>query len=279
MTPRAARLPSTASATRRRLEPQRQLGAPGGRIARRDDSTASPSSRPCQIAGQARPTARAAPASRPRRRSPARRPAAPARGPGAVEAFQPAAPSAGTNALVHREPSVGVGAPPAGQARQRRVAVPRRSWTKIAPIEPGPAVEVLVGAPGGHVDVPVVERQLHVAGRVGQVPADERAGRCPAAVSRSMSWSWPVAKLTPARKTSASSRACSRDGGLQVVGRRVASPVRGSTTTRSASPDPARATRGGSSARAGRTGRAGRRRGSAADGRTAGRTTSAAGGG
>ena len=40
-----------------------------------------------------------------------------------------------------------------------------------------PAVQVLVRAPGGEVDVPVVERELDVAGGVGQVPADEGAGR------------------------------------------------------------------------------------------------------
>ena len=39
-----------------------------------------------------------------------------------------------------------------------------------------PAVEVLVRAPGGPVDVPVVQPQRDVARCVGQVPADDRAG-------------------------------------------------------------------------------------------------------
>ena len=40
----------------------------------------------------------------------------------------------------------------------------------------------------------------------------------PAAVSRSISSACPVAKLTPARKTSARSRAVRRDGRLEVLG-------------------------------------------------------------
>ena len=39
----------------------------------------------------------------------------------------------------------------------------------------GAAVQVLVGAPGGEVDVPVVERQLDVPRGVRQVPADDGA--------------------------------------------------------------------------------------------------------
>jgi hypothetical protein len=40
-----------------------------------------------------------------------------------------------------------------------------------------PGVEVLVGAPHGEVNVPVVEGELDVAGGVGQVPADGYAVR------------------------------------------------------------------------------------------------------
>ncbi len=37
-------------------------------------------------------------------------------------------------------------------------------------------VEVLVRAPGGEVDAPLVQRQRHVAGGVGEIPTDEGAG-------------------------------------------------------------------------------------------------------
>ena len=39
----------------------------------------------------------------------------------------------------------------------------------------GPGVDVLVRAPAGKVDVPVVQLELDVAGRVGEVPADDDA--------------------------------------------------------------------------------------------------------
>ena len=81
---------------------------------------------------------------------------------------------------VHREASVGVGAPPALQAGKRAVAhVPfvheqRRD-------RPGSGVQVLVGAPRREVDVPVVQGKRDVAGRMGEVPAhrgtDSVAGR------------------------------------------------------------------------------------------------------
>ena len=57
---------------------------------------------------------------------------------------------------------------------------------------------------------------------------------CPAAVNRSMSRTCPVAKLTPARTISARSGPWSRIAAARSSGRRVASPVRGATTTRSA---------------------------------------------
>ena len=40
----------------------------------------------------------------------------------------------------------------------------------------GPGVEVLVGAPHGEVDVPLVESQLDVAGRVGEIEPDDATG-------------------------------------------------------------------------------------------------------
>ncbi len=68
----------------------------------------------------------------------------------------------------------------------------------------------------------------------------------PAAVSRSIGWAWPVAKLTPARKTSAISPAPSAMAASRSSVRTVDSPVRGPTTTRS---------RSGSRPRAGQVGR------------------------
>ena len=74
---------------------------------------------------------------------------------------------------------------------------------------------------------------------------------------------WPVAKLTPSRKTSASSSACSAIAAsrslVRTVARRSAARRRPGPT-----PDRARAARGGSSGRADRTGRAGHRQGSGA---------------
>ena len=70
------------------------------------------------------------------------------------------------------EPHVRIETPPATEPRDRPVA-------RVALVDedradrPGSAVEVLVGAPGGEVDVPLVERELDVAGRVGEVPADD----------------------------------------------------------------------------------------------------------
>ena len=49
-----------------------------------------------------------------------------------------------------------------------------RSWTNSWPGAPGSAVEVLVRAPGSGVDVPVVERQRHVAHGMGEVPQRDR---------------------------------------------------------------------------------------------------------
>ena len=39
----------------------------------------------------------------------------------------------------------------------------------------GTAVEILVAAPDGEIDVPLVQLQRHVAGGVGQVETDETA--------------------------------------------------------------------------------------------------------
>ena len=62
---------------------------------------------------------------------------------------------------------------PARRGRSR--LLPCFSWTKQPPTRAGPAVEVLVAAPDGEIDVPVVQLQRHVAGRVGQVEADDAA--------------------------------------------------------------------------------------------------------
>ena len=59
----------------------------------------------------------------------------------------------------------------------------------------GTGVEVLVIAPDGEVDVPVVEAEGHIAGGVSQVPPrDRRPGA--AAVMAGMSRSAPVRKST-----------------------------------------------------------------------------------
>jgi hypothetical protein len=62
-----------------------------------------------------------------------------------------------------------------------------------------------------------VERQLDVPGGVRQVPADDGARVVAAAVSRSISSAWPVAKLTPLRKTSARSPP-DRDRRFEILG-------------------------------------------------------------
>ena len=68
-----------------------------------------------------------------------------------------------------------VGAPPARELGQGAVGevplVHERAGQR-----PGPGVQVLVGAPGRPVDAPVVQAQRHVARRVRQIPADDRAG-------------------------------------------------------------------------------------------------------
>ena len=75
----------------------------------------------------------------------------------------------------HREAGGRVVAPPAGQPRQRRCRA-RGARGRSSRDGARPAVEVLVGAPGREVDVPVVQAQRHVAGGVGEVPADDGAG-------------------------------------------------------------------------------------------------------
>ena len=64
--------------------------------------------------------------------------------------------------------------PPATEPGQRPVAAVALVDEDRAD-RAGTGVEVLVGAPRGEVDVPVVERQLDVARGVGEVPADGRA--------------------------------------------------------------------------------------------------------
>ena len=96
-----------------------------------------------------------------------------------VEVAQPAAPSAGDERPDRVEPHAPGRAPTSRRAAGSDRSRAWRSWTKIAPDRARPAVQVLVGAPRGEVDVPVVERELDVARGVGQVPADDRAGGVP----------------------------------------------------------------------------------------------------
>ena len=89
---------------------------------------------------------------------------------------QPSAPAVGheLRLQLHAEARRRVVAPPAGQARQVEVvAVPLVD--EAAADRAGAAVEVLVGAPDGEIDAPVVQLQRHVAGRVRQVEADDAA--------------------------------------------------------------------------------------------------------
>ena len=81
----------------------------------------------------------------------------------------------GSERLGHLEPRSQIVAPPARQSRRggRRVAFVDEHLGERT----GTAVQVLVRAPGGEVDVPVVERERDVAGGMGEVPARQGADR------------------------------------------------------------------------------------------------------
>ena len=82
----------------------------------------------------------------------------------------------GPEAFLHLEAHGGVVAPPAGQAQQVG-PVGKPLVNEHARRAAGTGVEVLVGAPTGKIHVPVVQVQLDVAGRVGQVEPHQRAHR------------------------------------------------------------------------------------------------------
>ncbi len=94
---------------------------------------------------------------------------------GGLEICHASALAGGRATVRHLEARRSSGAPPALEARQpgdiEMALVDERSGDRTRT-----GVEVLVRAPGGEVDAPVVQRQRHVAGGVGEVPADEGAG-------------------------------------------------------------------------------------------------------
>ena len=75
---------------------------------------------------------------------------------------------------MHAEARFGIVAPPARQPRQLEVAAVALV-DEAAGDGAGPAIEVLVRAPAGEIDVPVVQCQRHVARGMGQIPADHAA--------------------------------------------------------------------------------------------------------
>ena len=93
---------------------------------------------------------------------------------GGLLSCQPAAPARGSNAPPMRKRVAGSLAPPARQPRQRMASRACRSCTKAPPIAPGPAVQVLVAAPGGEIRAAVVQRERQVADR----SARGRSPRC-----------------------------------------------------------------------------------------------------
>ena len=132
------------------------------------------------------------------------------------------------------EPDVRVEPPPAAQPRQRPVA----GVTLVDEDRPDrarAAVEVLVRAPRGEVDVPVVERELDVAGGVGQVPADDGAGGV-AGGGQPLDLEGLAGREVDARQEDereVAGRARAMAASRSSV-RTVCSPARGPTTTRSA---------------------------------------------
>ena len=106
-----------------------------------------------------------------------------------------------------------------------------------------PAVQVLVGAPGGEVDVPVVERQLDVAGGVGQVPADGRAGGVAGGGQPLDRVGLAGGEVDAGEEDQRDLAGPVGDGRLEILGPDGDSPVRGPTTTRSRSGSRPRAAR------------------------------------
>ena len=94
---------------------------------------------------------------------------------GGLDTCQAAASAGGPGHRGHLEPGLRLRAPPAVEARQVAVGevalVDERAGQRARA-----GVEVLVRAPGREVDVPVVQLQRHVPGRVREVPAHDRAG-------------------------------------------------------------------------------------------------------
>ncbi len=72
------------------------------------------------------------------------------------------------------EPMVGRGTPPAGQARHVGAGPEMPLVDEDRADRARSAVEVLVRAPDGEIDVVVVERERDVAGGVRELPADDR---------------------------------------------------------------------------------------------------------
>lgn len=89
----------------------------------------------------------------------------------------------GHKGVGHVEADALVAAVPAGQTRAvgRALRVVDKVNLAVALVDKGsgggsgPGVDVLVGAPAGKVDVPVVQLELDVARRVGEIPADDDA--------------------------------------------------------------------------------------------------------
>ena len=152
---------------------KRDLGAPGGRVARRDDLDRDVRQACLQVSGECDGpgTDRRHPdlvEDGERGRDRGERDDRRRRGRPAGSALGGHERSLGVEAHVRIE------SPPAAQTRDRCVA-------RVAFVDEDradrarAAVQVLVGAPGGEVDVPVVERELDVPGGVRQVPADDGA--------------------------------------------------------------------------------------------------------
>ena len=75
---------------------------------------------------------------------------------------------------MHAEPRVRIVPEPTGQARQ--LAVGRVPLVhERARHRAGTGVEIFVGAPDGEIDVPIVQRQRHVADRVREIDPDHAA--------------------------------------------------------------------------------------------------------
>ena len=94
---------------------------------------------------------------------------------GGFEICQPSAPSTGAKAKGMANRGDRVVAPPTTRADQRRIG-PMALVDEAAADRVRARVDVLVVAPHGEVDVPVVQADGDVARRVGQVPSHEGSG-------------------------------------------------------------------------------------------------------